>query len=102
MLRFLLHYGFHFIVPILIALTFYKEDRLKVALILLGGILIDIDHLLATPIFDSNRCSIGFHPLHSYVAIIGYSILPFFEKTRLIGLALILHIIADSLDCLLM
>ena len=102
MLRFILHYGFHFIVPILIAFVFYKENRTKVALILLGGILIDVDHLLATPIFDAQRCSIGFHPLHSYIAIVGYSILPFFQKTRLIGLALILHIIADSLDCMLM
>lgn len=102
MLRFILHYGFHFIVPILIAFVFYKENRTRVALILLGGILIDLDHLLATPIFDVNRCSIGFHPLHSYVAIVGYSILPFFQKTRLVGLALILHIIADSLDCMLM
>ena len=37
--------------------------------------LIDLDHLLATPIFDPARCSIGFHPLHSYYAIGVYFIL---------------------------
>ncbi|TXN35180.1 hypothetical protein FVB32_11355 [Flagellimonas hymeniacidonis] len=101
MFRFVLHYGIHFIVPILIAFLFFKEHRLKIALILLAGMLIDIDHLLAEPIFDPNRCSINFHPLHSYWAIVVYCILPFFKPTRLIGLALIIHIIADITDCLL-
>lgn len=102
MLRHLIHYGIHFLVPILIAFWFFKKDWKKVALILLAGILIDLDHLLATPLFDTNRCSIGFHPLHSYWAILGYGILPFFKPTRLIGLALIIHIFADMIDCLLM
>ncbi|MGX1929414.1 DUF6122 family protein [Flagellimonas sp. 2504JD4-2] len=102
MLRFFLHYGIHFIVPILIAFIFFKERRLKVLPILLAGMLIDLDHLLATPIFDPGRCSIGFHPLHSYLAIFGYCILPFFKQTRLLGLGLIIHIIADMVDCLLL
>lgn len=102
MLRHLIHYGIHFLAPILIAFWFFKKDWKKVALILLAGILIDLDHLLATPLFDTDRCSIGFHPLHSYWAILGYAILPFFKSTRLIGLALIIHIFADLMDCLLM
>jgi len=102
MVRHLIHYGIHFLVPILIAFYFFKENRLKVVLILLAAIFIDVDHFWATPLFDPNRCSIGFHPLHSYWAIIGYGILPFFKPTRIIGLALILHIIADTMDCLLM
>ncbi|MDF0715791.1 DUF6122 family protein [Muricauda sp. 334s03] len=102
MLRHLLHYGIHFLVPILIAFWFFKDNRIKVALILLAGIIIDIDHLWATPLYDPNRCSIGFHVLHSYWAIAIYCILPFFRPTRIIGLALIIHIIADILDCLLM
>ncbi|MCL6272857.1 DUF6122 family protein [Muricauda sp. 2012CJ35-5] len=102
MLRFLIHYGIHFLVPIAIGLLLFKENRLKITLILLAGMLIDIDHLWADPIFDSNRCSINFHFLHSYWAILIYCILPFFKPTRLIGLALIIHIIADFSDCLLM
>ena len=100
MLRFVAHYGIHFLVPVAIALLFFKENRATVLLVLLGGILIDLDHLLADPIFDPNRCSIGFHPLHSYWAIAGYLILLFFKKTRIIGLALVLHIVADTVDCL--
>lgn len=102
MLRHIIHYGIHFLVPILIALYFFKDNKIKVALILLAGIVIDLDHLLATPLFDPDRCSIGFHPLHSIWAILVYSLLPFFKPTRLVGLALLLHIIADIADCLLM
>ncbi|MEM8846407.1 MAG: DUF6122 family protein [Bacteroidota bacterium] len=29
-----------------------------------------------------------------------YAILPFFPKTRIFGLALLIHIIADTVDCL--
>ncbi|WP_437396733.1 DUF6122 family protein [Flagellimonas lutimaris] len=102
MLRHLLHYGIHFLVPILIAFWFFNGQSVKIALILLAGIIIDIDHLWATPLYDPNRCSLGFHALHSYWAILVYSILPFFKTTRIIGLALIIHIFADTLDCLLM
>jgi len=102
MYRHIIHYGIHFLIPILIAVFFFKDNRIKVALILLAGIMIDVDHLWAEPLFDPNRCSIGFHPLHSYWAIMGYCMLPFFKATRIIGLALIIHIIADSVDCLLL
>ncbi|GGG48794.1 hypothetical protein GCM10011414_18210 [Croceivirga lutea] len=102
MLRFLVHYGIHFLVPFAVALLFYRKQWFKVALILLAGILIDVDHVFANPIFDPNRCSIGFHPLHSYVAIAGYVLLFLLEKTRIVGLALLIHILADSADCLLL
>ena len=101
MLRFVLHYGVHFAVPLLIGFLCFKKDRLKISLILLAGIAIDIDHLWANPIFDPNRCSINFHLLHSYWAILVYCMLPFFRPTRIVGLALIIHIIADMLDCLM-
>ena len=96
MVRFIAHYGIHFIVPIFIAFYFYKENRFWVSIILLLGIVIDLDHVLANPMFEPNRCSINFHPLHSYWAIAVYLIL----KTRVIGLALLLHILADTVDCL--
>lgn len=63
------------------------------------GMLIDLDHLLATPIFDPNRCSINFHPLHGYYACALYFILLLPKKTRLIGLGLTIHILADVVDC---
>ncbi|MGB3152664.1 MAG: DUF6122 family protein [Maribacter sp.] len=100
MIRFLLHYGIHFFAPILVALTFYYKDRLKVSLILLAGIVIDLDHFLANPIFDAARCSINFHPLHSYWAIACYALLLLIKPTRIWGLAFLIHILADYVDCL--
>ncbi|MDT0607002.1 DUF6122 family protein [Croceitalea rosinachiae] len=99
MLRHILHYGIHFIVPIAIGLFFFKKDQLKIILILLASMLIDLDHLLANPIFDSNRCSVNFHPLHSYWAIAIYLILTYLKKTRILGLGLLIHILADLVDC---
>ena len=101
MLRFLMHYGIHFLVPILVALVFFRKYRAQVALILLAGILIDLDHIFADPIFDPNRCSINFHPLHGYWAIAVYIILLGFQKTRILGIALLIHILADLVDCYL-
>lgn len=100
MLRHLLHYGIHFLVPILIALFFFKDNRIKVGLILLAGIVLDIDHLFADPIFEPDRCSIGFHPLHAYALIPVYLGLSIWKKTRVMGLALVIHIFADFTDCL--
>lgn len=102
MLRFSIHYGLHFLLPFALAFLFFKKDFFKVVTILILGIIIDIDHLLANPIFDSHRCSINFHPLHSYIAIILYLFLFGFKKTRIIGLALLLHILADTVDCMLL
>ncbi|CAM4373972.1 DUF6122 family protein [Zobellia nedashkovskayae] len=99
MLRFIMHYGIHFLVPIFVGWYFYKEYRLKAILILLAGIVIDLDHLLASPVFDPDRCSIGFHPLHSYWAIAIYFGLLYFKNTRIFGLALLIHILADVTDC---
>lgn len=99
MIKPIIHYGIHFIVPLLVALWFYKPKWLKAYLIMLCGLLIDLDHLLATPMFDPNRCSINFHPLHSYYAIAIYILLLFPKKTRLLGLGLVIHIIADMADC---
>ncbi|MBB3125160.1 hypothetical protein FHS04_002701 [Mesoflavibacter sabulilitoris] len=97
----IIHYGIHFILPLAVALFFYKRSWKKAYLIMICGMLIDLDHLLATPIFAPNRCSINFHPLHSYYAIAIYILLLIPKKTRLIGLGLVIHILADSVDCLL-
>lgn len=103
MLQTIIHYGNHFIVIIAIAYWFDKEKWLVNYLILLGTMVIDLDHLLADPIFDPTRCSVGFHPLHSYYAIPCYAALLFFKnnKIRLIGIGLLWHIVTDSLDCLI-
>ena len=61
---------------------------------------VDLDHLLANPIYYPNRCSINFHPLHSYPAILLYFILAAFPKSRIIGLGLLLHMAIDLTDCI--
>lgn len=100
-IKFLIHYGLHFIFPAIIAFIFFKTHWKKVYLIFIATMLVDADHLLATPIFDPNRCSINFHPLHTYYAIAIYFIGSFFSKTRLIAIGLLLHMFADFMDCYL-
>lgn len=102
MSRDLVHYGIHFILPLLIALIFFKDNWKRAYFIMIATMLIDLDHLLATPIFDPNRCSINFHPLHSYMAIGSYFIGLLFRKFRILAIGLLIHLIADGADCLLM
>lgn len=101
MMKTAIHYGIHVFLPLGIALLFYRKQWFKAYVIMLLGFLIDIDHLLATPIFQADRCSINFHPLHSYYAIGIYVLLLIPNKTRLISLGLLAHIVADSADCML-
>lgn len=102
MLQVFIHYSIHFVGPLVVALLCYKSEWKYAYFIMICGMLIDVDHLLANPIFSPNRCSINFHPLHSYWAIACYVILLFPKKTRLIALGLVIHIIADLVDCSLM
>ena len=101
MTKFIIHYSLHFIIPLLIAFLFFKDKWKTVYLIFLLSMLVDLDHLLATPIFDKNRCSINFHPLHTYIACGFYIIGLFFKKTRVIALALLFHMLTDFIDCYL-
>lgn len=94
-----LHYSLHLLAPGLIAWLFFRPHWKKAYFILLGTMLIDLDHLLANPIFDPTRCSIGFHPLHSYWATAVYSCGLFFQKTRLVSIGLLFHLITDGIDC---
>jgi len=66
---------------------------------MIATMLVDLDHLLATPIYDPGRCSIGFHPLHTLFPIIAYGVLSLIPKMRYIGIGLIIHMILDSIDC---
>ncbi|WP_158847507.1 DUF6122 family protein [Algibacter sp. L1A34] len=99
MLQSIAHYGCHFLLPLAVALIWFKPNWKTAYFIMICGMLIDLDHLLATPVFDPNRCSINYHPLHTYYALAVYILLLFFKKTRLVGLGLVIHIIADVVDC---
>jgi hypothetical protein len=94
----LLHTGFHFF----IAFIFFRKRWKKAYLILIATMLIDLDHLLVEPIFETNRCSINFHLLHTYYAMLIYLLLLFFRKPfRIIG-GLLFHMLTDFIDCLFM
>ncbi len=96
----IVHYSMHFLVPGIIAWYFYKPIWKKAWGIMLLTMLVDLDHLWATPIFDPDRCSIGFHFLHSYYAIAIYVGLLFFKRTRIVAIGLCLHMLTDWQDCM--
>jgi|SRR5699024_3173469 len=100
MLQDFVHYFLHFGFPLGIAFLFYRKRWLEVYVLLLLTMLVDADHLFATPVFDPNRCSINYHFLHSYYAIILYIIGLFFKPTRIIAIGLLLHMFADGIDCI--
>ncbi len=60
---------------------------------------IDADHLLADPVYDPARCSIGFHPLHGAWSAIAYALLLVPARTRWLGLGALTHLALDGLDC---
>ena len=67
---------------------------------MLSTMVIDLDHLLADPIYDPERCSIGLHPLHTLIPTVLYAAAIAHPKTRLVGVGLCIHIVLDGLDCL--
>ncbi|MBN1117108.1 MAG: hypothetical protein JXA77_07885 [Bacteroidales bacterium] len=97
-----IHYGLHFAFPLAIAyqLSKSKKQMWRYYFLQISTMIIDFDHFLASPVFDSSRCSIGFHPLHSEVAILVYAVLLIPRKTRITGIGLVTHIFTDAIDCL--
>ena len=106
------HIFLHLTIPLIVALLFYGSSWRKAALVMVATILVDVDHLLADPVYDPARCSIGFHPLHSVIAIAVYVVLfllplawrkkerPVLRTIHLIGLGLLIHMALDWADCL--
>ncbi|MCP9292905.1 DUF6122 family protein [Gracilimonas sediminicola] len=112
----MVHIISHFLVPLIVAWFFYRSKWKLAFLILIATMVVDADHLLANPVYDPNRCSIGFHPLHTIWAIAVYILMftiPFYLKSgklseagekwnfriQLTGLGLLIHMLLDGLDC---
>lgn len=114
----MVHIALHILIPLLVAWIFYRRRWRLVALVLISTMLVDVDHLLADPIYDPGRCSIGFHPLHTLPAIavyLGLFLFPFFLRRgrdgrrqpltstgrvlQLLGLGLLIHMALDWSDC---
>ncbi|HSA69474.1 MAG TPA: DUF6122 family protein [Burkholderiales bacterium] len=94
-----IHLVLHTLVPGAVAWFFFRAQWRKAWVIMLATMLVDLDHLLADPIYDPNRCGIGFHPLHTAPAIAVYAVLAILPATRLVGVGLVLHIALDLADC---
>ena len=86
-------------VPFIVAKTAWKEQWLWPFIIMALTFVIDFDHLLAEPVFDPNRCSLGFHPLHSWPAIGIYLVSLFSHRLRIIAIGLLIHLVLDGTDC---
>jgi hypothetical protein len=93
------HLALHFVIPAIVVGLFFRQRWQMAYLLLMATMLVDLDHLLANPIYDAGRCSIGFHPLHQPWFIGLYSVLCLAPKTRLIGVGLMIHMVLDSIDC---
>lgn len=93
------HLALHLLLPLAVALWFFRPVWQRAWAIMLLTMLVDLDHLLADPIFDPNRCSIGFHPLHSYPAIAVYALALLWPVTRIVALGLLIHMLVDASDC---
>ena len=97
-----LHLALHAAVPGAVALIFFRPHWKRAWLIMFSAMLVDLDHLLADPIYDPTRCGIGFHPLHSYPAIGAYVLLLIPRASRVVALGLVIHMALDALDCISM
>lgn len=74
------------------------KSQAALAQLLLAN-LIDLDHLLSFPIFESGRCSINNHILHS-VYVFPLYLLGVFTKYRYFFFGLFLHLLIDLYGCL--
>jgi len=95
----MIHLFLHILVPAIIAGIFYRQRWVIALAVMVATMVVDLDHLLATPIYDASRCSIGFHPLHQSWIIALYCFLCFFRSTNLVGVGLVIHMILDQIDC---
>jgi hypothetical protein len=102
MLRITIHLIAHFAVPAVVAKTFFKHRWQMAFVVMVATMAVDLDHLLATPIFDPDRCGIGYHPLHSYPAISAYAVAFLIKPLRLVALGLLIHMALDGIDCVWM
>jgi len=87
-----------------IAAVIWRGNCIRAGLVLAAGNLIDLDHLLADPIFDPNRCSIGFHLLHGWEAAVIYLLMLGVPKwwVRAFALGALWHLAVDYGDCVMM
>lgn len=127
--RSIIHLFLHVLVPLFVALAYVtwglkgqskhelKRHAYWVFVLMMATMVVDIDHLLAVPIYAPNRCSILFHPLHTVWPMVIYGLMLLWplllrltshtiQKRDTIvawlGAGLLIHMMLDALDCLWM
>ena len=101
LLQLTLHYSGHWLVPFLFGRVLWAKNWLQAGLVVASANLIDLDHLLADPMFDPDRCSIGFHPLHDWIAACVYCAMLLVPKrwVRAFAVGALWHLAVDLGDC---
>jgi len=129
--RAVIHLVLHLLIPLLLAWLYTRSNQTHTAIkvrgeaigvvgifaLLMVTMLVDMDHLIADPIYAPNRCSILFHPLHTLAPMVLYIVMCFWptiskavnravlNRDRIIaclGVGLCIHMILDAVDCLWM
>jgi hypothetical protein len=95
-----IHLMVHLALPAGAAFFFFRDRWKSAWIIMVLAMAIDADHLLADPVYDPNRCSLGFHPLHTLPAALFYGLLLLIPAARILATGLLLHLGADATDCL--
>ena len=95
-----IHLVIHIVAPGIVAALAFRPRWRAAWVLMLAMMVVDVDHLLADPIYDPERCSIGFHPLHSWPAIGAYTLALCLPPLRVFAAGLLVHMGADGLECL--
>jgi len=113
------HILLHIVAPFAVARIFCRTHWKRAFAVMIMAMIVDLDHLLADPVYDPNRCSINTHPLHTLPAIGAYLALALaprvlrrrstvatveslehpFQWIQWAGVGLVLHMGLDWLDC---
>ncbi|SEL62178.1 hypothetical protein SAMN05216214_11574 [Atopomonas hussainii] len=97
-----IHLLLHALVPAAVVWFCWRKQWRVALAVMLATMAVDLDHLVADPIFAANRCSLGFHPLHSAPWVWLYPLLLLCPKPiwlRWIGAGLVIHMLLDGSDC---
>ena len=85
----------------MVAKICWRENWVRLFIIMMWTITVDLDHLLSDPIFDPkfdpNRCSLGFHTLHSWPAILVYLAGLLTPLVRIVASGLLIHMVLDGI-----
>ena len=81
----------------MVAKICWRENWVRLFIIMMWTIAVDLDHLLSDPIFDPNRCSLGFHTLHSWPAILVYLAGLLTPLVWIVASGLLIHAVLDGI-----